>query len=343
MTTAAERNLCVPLYVTQVPRRTLSRLGMNSENWEVLVQSFCGIDPRTCNYLNTFISLDQHRQILTVASRAYGLDNFLRWYIEDTEAHHLGPIGLVARTAPTVREGLDLLVRFVPLLIPSIDIQLRHDSNRYSLLFKNTVDMGYVEDMYTELSVLVFRKFLLQGSPSMKIEVCFSHANPFGTDFHREAFGFEPVFNAPENSLTFDRDAIDCINVHHTPMQHQQALADCELLAKNARQYDNLRQRVHQIVSAYARKGQSCTLQDVADQMFLSVRTLTRRLQQESVHFREIQSEVRLDIARQQLRNTPLPIKVVAQNAGFSSLAAFTRAFRQQTGQTPGEFRGGQG
>ena len=48
-------------------------------------------------------------------------------------------------------------------------------------------------------------------------------------------------------------------------------------------------------------------------------------------------------LARHQLRNTTLPVKVVAVNAGFTSLSAFSRAFSQLTGKTPSEYRAEQG
>ncbi|WP_102108118.1 AraC family transcriptional regulator [Oceaniglobus roseus] len=43
--------------------------------------------------------------------------------------------------------------------------------------------------------------------------------------------------------------------------------------------------------------------------------------------------------ARKLLRETRMPIKDVAQSLGFRSAAYFTRAFQQQTGQTPSAFR----
>lgn len=43
--------------------------------------------------------------------------------------------------------------------------------------------------------------------------------------------------------------------------------------------------------------------------------------------------------ARRLLRETPLPVKDVAQTLGFTSAAYFTRAFQAHTGVTPSDFR----
>jgi len=49
--------------------------------------------------------------------------------------------------------------------------------------------------------------------------------------------------------------------------------------------------------------------------------------------------KLRLDIARQQLIESDLPIAAVALNAGYSDQSAFTRQFSRATGLSPSKFR----
>ena len=72
----------------------------------------------------------------------------------------------------------------------------------------------------------------------------------------------------------------------------------------------------------------------------VSRRGLERRFRHElgrSPHA-EIQ-RLRLERARQMLRETSLPIKVVAERNGWSSVQRFMAVFKTQIGQTPGQFR----
>lgn len=336
----AERRLFVPLFMTQVPNNTLTRLGMTTSTWFVLVKSLADIDLHAANDLNTFISLDMHRQILGFATRAYGHDQLLRWYVGDTEARHLGPVGVAAHTAPTVNEALAVFLRYVPLLAPAIRVEQHMDSEQVHFLFESIVDMDHVHEMYMELSMLVLRKCLLQISPpATDIHVAFHHTQAYSTAYYLDAFGVVPQFDASCNSLSFKHSTLALANPHAHAQTFRQALADCEVLAKNARHFGSLRQQVQQVIAEHIRHGEPCTLETVAHDTGLSIRTLTRRLKQEHVHFRDIQSEVRLDIARQQLYNTSLPLKDVAHNAGFASLASFSKAFSRLTGQTPTEYR----
>ena len=88
------------------------------------------------------------------------------------------------------------------------------------------------------------------------------------------------------------------------------------------------------------RLGQSVlTLDSVATALAVSRRTLTRRLAQERVSFRQIVDDVRSDFARALLRDRGLSIGDIAFFLQYSEPAAFHRSFRRWTGQTPQAFR----
>jgi LacI family transcriptional regulator len=72
----------------------------------------------------------------------------------------------------------------------------------------------------------------------------------------------------------------------------------------------------------------------------VSRRGLERRFRRElgrSPHA-EIQ-RLRLERARHMLRETPLPLSIVAERSGWSSVQRFMAVFKARTGQTPGRFR----
>ena len=55
--------------------------------------------------------------------------------------------------------------------------------------------------------------------------------------------------------------------------------------------------------------------------------------------FNEYLNALRVDYARELLRETDLPITQLAFECGFESQRTFNRAFREQTGQSPRQFR----
>lgn len=80
-------------------------------------------------------------------------------------------------------------------------------------------------------------------------------------------------------------------------------------------------------------------LEEVAAQLFMSTRTLRRKLQQADTTYVALLDEVRLNDARRLLGMTTLGIEAIAGRIGFAEPASFTHAFRRWTGMTPSEWR----
>jgi AraC family transcriptional regulator len=90
----------------------------------------------------------------------------------------------------------------------------------------------------------------------------------------------------------------------------------------------------------YAHSDQDLRLSDFANICGLSVRHLTRAFKRSTgLTLAKHVTEIRLAIAKQLLRNTKLPAKVIASRVGFSNVSSFASAFRKLAGTTPGIFR----
>ena len=76
-------------------------------------------------------------------------------------------------------------------------------------------------------------------------------------------------------------------------------------------------------------------------ELAVSTRTLTRRLQEEGVSFRQLLAEVREKLACAWLRESELSLHEVAYLLGYSEPSTFFRSFRKWTGHTPAAWRRG--
>jgi AraC-like DNA-binding protein len=70
-----------------------------------------------------------------------------------------------------------------------------------------------------------------------------------------------------------------------------------------------------------------------------SRQTLYRRLKAEGITFAELLDGLRHRLALRWLRDERMPVKEVAYRLGFSDPAAFSRAFKRWTGQSPSAIR----
>ncbi len=88
------------------------------------------------------------------------------------------------------------------------------------------------------------------------------------------------------------------------------------------------------------RMGQSdLTLDTVADEMAVSRWILRSRLKTHGVRFVDLIARARRELAHEYLSDLEIPLTEVALRLGYSELSAFSRAFRQWTGESPQQYR----
>jgi len=78
----------------------------------------------------------------------------------------------------------------------------------------------------------------------------------------------------------------------------------------------------------------------VAQEVFMTEQTLRRKLRAEGTSFQQIKDELRRDAAIHHLSRPKLSITQIAENLGFSTPGAFSRAFKNWVGVSPDAYRG---
>jgi AraC-like DNA-binding protein len=80
-------------------------------------------------------------------------------------------------------------------------------------------------------------------------------------------------------------------------------------------------------------------LETVSACLFMSSRTLKRKLDERGTNFKALLDEVRYRDARRLLSNPELGIQQIALALGYGDPPSFTRAFRRWSGETPSKIR----
>jgi AraC-like DNA-binding protein len=85
--------------------------------------------------------------------------------------------------------------------------------------------------------------------------------------------------------------------------------------------------------------GRRPTIEDIADELHVSSRTLQRRLQDSGSSFQRVLEEARHHLARHYLNNSVLELNEAAYLLGYEDSNSFVRAFRTWEGVPPARWR----
>lgn len=143
-------------------------------------------------------------------------------------------------------------------------------------------------------------------------------------------------FSQGQASISFDAEYLGLPIRRDDRDLRQLLLRPLPLIVLQYRRDRLLSQRLRELL----RQGPAhATAEGLATALHLSPRSLYRHLADEGSTLQGLKDEVRRGLAIHHLSRTQKSLKQVAVASGFRNQASFTRAFRQWTGQTPGDYR----
>jgi AraC-like DNA-binding protein len=84
--------------------------------------------------------------------------------------------------------------------------------------------------------------------------------------------------------------------------------------------------------------GLTASMQDIANHLARTTRTLHRQLKQEQTSWRQVRDDVRIRIAEELLLK-PMQLDKIAERLGFSDAANFSHSFKRCKNITPSQYR----
>lgn len=176
---------------------------------------------------------------------------------------------------------------------------------------------------------------LLHPVPSVsETRIEFAHAEPNYSYLCRDLLGGKPIFGAPETSIAFPTAWLPrpVNTADHTV--EQVCESQCDQLVEQLRPAGDLVDDVRRLILSVPL---NCApkLNDIANKMLVSARTLERRLHAAGTSFRQIENEVRMQLAAQYLALGYMSAKEIAYMLGYSQPGTFHRAFKNWYGVTP--------
>lgn len=241
--------------------------------------------------------------------------------------------------APTVLVALHRFVRFWNLLLDDYRLHIASKNAMVRLALIARVPGATVTPLGHELMMKLIHgiaSWLLGREISLRL-VEFSFARPAHAGDYALLYPGEVRFGAATTCIHFVHD--DCaqqfkrekhelwVFLKHAPEGWTFSAVHHASLAARTRAY--LEQRLAQAV----------TIQDLAQALHTTVRTLNRRFADEGTHFQAVKDALRRDIAVHRLTHSNISVAALAFDLGYADATGFCRAFRQWTGSSPASYR----
>lgn len=254
-----------------------------------------------------------------------------------------GYVGYAAMACATLEQAMQLVARYLHLRQQDVQLSARMESGGLILEAADAHDMGLARRFIYEALLIGFWRMsaFLLGEENPEAELWFDWPEPEYAATYAARLP-RVRYAAPANRLHMPAQYLRRRLVMAEPEAVKRAVAECEremaLLGGGPdHKTGNLRERVR----AELRAGTSGypALEQVAARLFVSSRTLKRRLELLGTSFQQLLDEVRYRDAQRLLENPDLDIQDIASALGYTDPPSFTRAFRRWSGQTPSETR----
>jgi AraC-like DNA-binding protein len=296
-----------------------------------------GIDRRCLEDPDVRVSAGALRRLLENSARVAKAEDFGLRLAETRTLSILGPIGLLVREEPTVRGAVISLMRYIPLHNQSLELRLEEQDGNAVMSAEIRIRRPIPIRQGTELTIgVLYRVIRSLIGPHWRPLVCFSHEAPRHRETYRRLFG-EPVeFGHDFNGIVCPARDLDRTIPTADPALARYARQHLDALL--ARPNIQVSDKVRELVWLQLSTGR-CTVELVARQLDVNRRRLHRRLAEEDQTFSGIVEAVRTEIVSRALSNPERKLSTLADMAGFSSLSAFSRWFRDRFDTTPTAWR----
>ena len=307
-----------------------------------------GIDYKSLTKKNSkSITPEQTNSLWKNAAHISGDNLFGLHFGESMQLAALGVIGQIVQTSNTIGEALSNAGSLTHLITDMFRMHLNHTKSnfrviitpdkvkaeRFSWTYRHMADFLMVFTLHELNGLILERLQPLQVKFPYRIE-------------HDKQQEYNRVFRCAvsrkvdEMYLEFPIYILDLgvLSANYELQNH--LLNQVSILMKDNDVEGSLHKKVYNYLLTnsflYA-----LTLEAVAANFNMSVRSLQRKLKEEGITFLEIVDAVRMALAVTYLRSGNYPVKDIAYALGYNEQTAFVRAFKRWTGQTPVVYKTG--
>ena len=293
------------------------------------------INPDDFQKLGARISLDRFCRLLELLATVTRDDCLGLKYGQHFKIGGTGPFGYGLNNAPTFKEALRFLVKYVGITADLDVLNLFTDSERIVIQW-NVSPLVMKPQQFCDFSAAIIMRQLHQAA-GMEIRPSraqFQRPAPEDKSFHSQYFSRSIKFSAEQNQVELPASLLAHKNQGADTVLFELMTKQCEEITQSLKAEKGIVIRVKEDLVNHLVNGDTSIL-SVASRLALSERTLQRRLTKAGKTFHELYTESRSELSLSFLKETDLPLSEISRRLGYSAPSAYSRAATKWHGKAP--------
>ena len=336
----SELSLSTPSIPIRYSRLVARTLGLVEKNLHLLLPN---THLHTSDLLrdDTSITGAQQIRILSNALDISGDEAFGLYFGQNLIPSTHGPLGFLVHSSSNLIDAMEAFTNFLPLRmnLTKMDISTSPDWLECHFHAHPQIEEKIYRLVIEALSLGVFAitEFIL-GRPLTEGHLQLNYPAPnYQAQYHQ----FYPCpihFSANSNSLRIPIGLIHTKNASAEHNNYEYALSQCKnLLDQLHVGHQDTKTKVRKLLLSHP--NHQLSEDAVAATMFISKRTLARRLNNENTGFRQVRDDVLSSLATAYLLDTQLSVDAIASLLNYHDSSNFRRAFKRWHGIPPEQYR----
>ena len=320
----------------------LSQMFLYLHSLKVDIDTFLcslGVDPEMVKSPDARMPIETYLLIQDEAAE-YVHDPYFGLHMgEFAEAGSWSILGYMMMNCKTLGEAFEKSGRYSRIIGNLIEARLELKFNKAKVVFFTPPHAPKMTRHCFEAtfssSVRMMRNFT--GVDIRPLEVTFIYPEPVSRSEYERIFKCPVKFGQKDNSFTLDMSVanIPVLMANPSLLEHFEKYAQ-DFLAEMDRNDEHTRAVTRIILSKL--DDEALSINKVAKEMAVSVRTLQKRLDEEGVAFSDLHKDIRQRLAQKYLREN-YTVEQITYLLGFSEPSVFRKAFKKWSGVTPREYR----
>lgn len=249
-----------------------------------------------------------------------------------------GNLGYAAINSSTIREAVDLLQTFLPLRTDLLEMDAIEEDGYLKVCFKERIPLDDVRKIVVRAILLAIKNifdFITIGNSEVS-HAAFPFPKGKDDDLVGSVFGCKVAYDQDWIGFSLPIEQVDTPLKMANPASFNEALRICEAELDKIESVNSFSGEVRKLILKSG--GSIPSLELTAQQLYLTPRTLHRRLKDEDTSYKKILEDVRHTLAIKYLESGSMDIQEIAYALNYSDTANFRRAFKRWESMPPSRF-----